>query len=818
MFQRISFLTLSTALLFSLSSTAKVVTVSDAESVAKQFIASKGLPESELVLYNSTKKPAVFRAPEREAESPAYHVFRGKDQNSFIIVSGDDIARPILGYAFDSQSDFSDNVPPAMQDWLDEMENQISLARRAGVVQSAEIARQWGDPGTGSVVKQLNTAKWDQRYPYNLECPIVDNGQCVTGCVATSYAILMKYYGYPSVGNGETPAYYSSKTGVYVTRRDVGHTYDWDSMPLVIENGFNLADAMKIAQLMSDIGCAIQAYYGLGETAANYNRGAIFKHFGYNVGNRKFKSNYTSDEWNALLKDQLDNNRPVLYDGTAQDGSTAHSFIIDGYTDQDYFCVNWGWGGNHDGVFALDALILDFVDFQSNQFAYFDFQPAKDLPVVATVDDTIECPSLDAALGMVPADGTSAQIKLLRNCSIDDATVSYGRNVVIDLNGVTVETENNALCNRGILKITDSKGGGKITVKNGNSEIFSNYGELTVEGGEFTNLVDVKEGENLYYRRCIWSDYGSKTYIKGGKFKSVSGTVCTNGLLKIDGGEFECIGNEAVVSNYSVTDTMTISGGSFSNLTYFSESNNYRRTIWTKKGTVTHFTGGEFICRYPALVANGEVIIDDGKFECKSNSEAIFNNCTTATMTINGGTILNSSGIKEPKDYRRAIWAGENTKTHITGGHFSSDSQVLTFCGESVIDGGTIENNGDKGVGILSAGDVRINDIKIKAYTVVALGSSGNSFSLKCYGGLYSKLVSDSYLGSGCKCVTNTDSKTSVTYRYKVENTSGVDAIIPQTDEDYIHYDLNGMIGTGNTPGIHIIRTPEGKTVKVLYK
>ncbi|MBR4810564.1 MAG: Spi family protease inhibitor [Bacteroidaceae bacterium] len=63
--------------------------------MARSFMASKGLSDKELVLFQSSN-PTALRA--QSVDAPAYHIFTDTDKKEFIVVSGDDIARPILGY------------------------------------------------------------------------------------------------------------------------------------------------------------------------------------------------------------------------------------------------------------------------------------------------------------------------------------------------------------------------------------------------------------------------------------------------------------------------------------------------------------------------------------------------------------------------------------------------------------------------------------------------------------------------------------------------------------------------------------------------
>ena len=818
MVSRIALRTLSAALLFSVSVTAKVVTADNARNVAQSFLASKGLPETELV-YKSAGDPAVLLAPSKDAQLPAFHIFSDKDNKEIIVVSGDDIARPILGWSFNYKADENGDFPPAMMDWLSEMERQISQARKEGVEQSAQVAQAWRAPSTGNVVRQLKTAKWGQNYPFNADCPFTNSGErCITGCVATSYAILMKYHRYPSGAKGYTSTYITPNNGIVVYSRELSTSYDWDSMLMDYSGDFNYNQAMAVAKLMADIGAAIKADYTPQSTSAYYEGGYIYKHFGYHLGTRSYKSNYSVNEWNSKLKEHLDNIGPVLYNAKNEDESSGHSFIIDGYTDQDYFCVNWGWAGSCDGAYALDAMV-PYDDpnytFKGPQCAFFDFKPSLGLPVVAKVNDSIECPSLEAAVAMVPADGKPVKITMTGGCDIDELRIFKNQNIVLDLGGFKIGVVNYGIYNRGDLIIADSKGNGGMVFKTGTSAILNNYGNLTIYGGEYVNQTGLATDDN-YYRRCIWTDQNSSTHIIGGRFKAINCVICTNGVLTIDSGEFECTGNDDLIANWHAVDTLTIKGGTFKNLTNnTAEGTNYRRTLWTCEGSVTHITGGVFTCKNPTVLSKGEVIIDNGRFETIGNTSTIYNYSTTAKMTINGGIFVNSLGLKEPSDYRRAFYSVAESQTQINGGKFSSANQVLTVVGNMTINDATIEGTSD-GLGILAGGggNVAVNYCKIKANTMVAITSA----TLYCYGGLYSKTVTSKYLGSGCQCVSNDDAATSSTYPYKVVNPAGIDNVFKSADALDLHYDLNGMSVPDNTPGIHIIRTADGKTIKVLYR
>ena len=49
-------------------------------------------------------------------------------------------------------------------------------------------------------------------------------------------------------------------------------------------------------------------------------------------------------------------------------------FVLDGYTDSDYFSVNWGWGGYSNGYYKLNALEPADQGVGANMGSYNDYQ------------------------------------------------------------------------------------------------------------------------------------------------------------------------------------------------------------------------------------------------------------------------------------------------------------------------------------------------------------------------------------------------------------------------------------------------------------
>ncbi|MBR2770505.1 MAG: Spi family protease inhibitor, partial [Bacteroidales bacterium] len=101
-------------------------------------------------------------------------------RNGFVMLSGDNRLKPILGYSYES-SFSTENMPENLRDWLDVKRREISSALMSETLfASSEIIYQWNHlseiGATMSVVVQpLLQTEWDQNSYYNQHCPVDAN-------------------------------------------------------------------------------------------------------------------------------------------------------------------------------------------------------------------------------------------------------------------------------------------------------------------------------------------------------------------------------------------------------------------------------------------------------------------------------------------------------------------------------------------------------------------------------------------------------------------------------------------------------------------
>lgn len=295
-------------------------------------------------------------------EAPAYYIFDNTNGPGFVIVAGDDVAMPVLGYSFENE--FPErSLPENLKMWLDWTRESVNKARKEGLSAESGVSQAWSATRAGSQVVKLETALWDQTEPYNLLCPIINGANAYTGCTATAMAIAIRYHRWPEHGVGTVPSYVSPTMNVTVPEVQLGHAYDWDNMPLRYDGAYSQDQATAVATLMRDCAVMLQSDFGpVGSSGTSAYSSDIpdllINYLDYDKQTHWiYRPDYPTAEWNQLMQNELNNDRVILYSG--HNPSSGHAFILDGYTSDNYYSVNWGWSGYCNGYFLLTALDPD---------------------------------------------------------------------------------------------------------------------------------------------------------------------------------------------------------------------------------------------------------------------------------------------------------------------------------------------------------------------------------------------------------------------------------------------------------------------------
>lgn len=362
------FTTICVLLSVVLSGQAQKRTYDEAAKVASNFFKTTG-QDTAVSSWHMKRDDGGRRVLTRQAgEMPcqaAYYLFTNAQSGQLVVVSGDERMPLVLGYT--DQAVTADKLPDGLVELLDGYKAQYAALTEAPANAARVATLHKGE-------RQLKTADWGQGAPFNRMTPEATP----TGCAATAMAIVMRYYQWPESGAG-------SKTHIWkdsVMTANFGQThYDWGNMPLSYTS-YTEQQAKAVALLMRHAGIAVEMYYNAESSGANQSLvpGALQKYFRYAATARLLSaSNYDAATWDGMMRNEIDNGRPVLYTGESTLGRGSHGFVLDGYRDN-LFHFNFGWNGSGNGYFAVSALNATdhSIEFANRQQAVVGIVPLKD--------------------------------------------------------------------------------------------------------------------------------------------------------------------------------------------------------------------------------------------------------------------------------------------------------------------------------------------------------------------------------------------------------------------------------------------------------
>ena len=322
---------------------------------------------------NNIQLDLVSVAADRDATD--YYVFNVKGGEGFVIVSGDDCAKPILAYSTTGTYDPQD-VSEGFAFTLKGFQEEIQYMREHNIAATPDIVAEWkrvSETGslnrsgqTRAVVDMLCQTLWNQNFPWNSQCPedtTGSGGHVYAGCVATAMGQVMKFWEWPAQGTGShtyNPQGYAQQTANF------GETeYHFELMPNVLDSTSTEDDYYYIAQFLHHCGIAVDMQYS-GNGSGSYSEmvpDALRNYFRYtcdehitNYGDWWPGMGYSNEEWAQMLKDGgLDEGLPLYYSGSDDGGAGGHAYVVDGYDENDYFHYNWGWSGRDNAWCPIGA-------------------------------------------------------------------------------------------------------------------------------------------------------------------------------------------------------------------------------------------------------------------------------------------------------------------------------------------------------------------------------------------------------------------------------------------------------------------------------
>lgn len=442
-----------------------------AQQVATNFI---NVPQKDAkgILHAPQKRKHMRKVARQITTDQRFYVFNSEDGQGFVIVSADNVARPILGYSKTGTFD-TENIPSNKRGWLSLYNDEIKYAQDNNLQPSEETQQAWAEvlenrmSAADVVVAPLLTTTWDQSPYYNALCPMVTQvdvnkgifadtyiyytGQAVTGCAATALAQVMKYWEWPKQGKGrETyPSTYAGTLSV-----NFGATkYDWTHMPDSLNAQSTQQEIDAVATLMYHCGVAMNMNYGLAEFGGSSAtpemvKEAAVEHFRYAESTSIIEnSQYSDAQWMMQIRNQLVNGIPMVYFGYSAPAGTkkrsGHAFVCDGFSSDGSFHFNWGWGGDEqDENYFLTALTPGGNGTGAGAHNYTFGQ--------------------GAIVGMVPDSGATSvpDLQMSANLTLSKSSVTYGGSVVLT---AQIKNMGNAAFNGNIMALVIDTAGNYIT-------------------------------------------------------------------------------------------------------------------------------------------------------------------------------------------------------------------------------------------------------------------------------------------------------------------------------------------------------------------
>ncbi len=475
------------------------VDLATAKATAQQYAASK-MAKGQLMAPSAIDMKLVKQEMNSDKPGTAvYYIFNTDDH--FIIISGDDRARTVLAYGDRPIKDIN-RMPANMKYWLGVYKKELEYLQAHPEIAADQTLNAGGTRGVS--VEPLLTAMWDQQEPYYNHCPVYNGQLCVTGCPATSLAMVFYYWKFPV---GPVPAVngYNNYSYGFQVEPLPGTTFDWENMIDDYRSGYTEAQADAVAWLMRYIGQEEHMDYtpeGSGAYSSDILRAVKF--FGYNqeTAALHYKYSYSNNAWAAMIQEELINNRPIVY--SAYDSyAGGHAFNVDGYdANDDTYHINWGWSGDYNCYCPLNAFSDgEYYNFTDDQQMVIGIQPPY-------LGPTITASALNMAIESY-AEKSATQVFSVFGYYLDhDVTVTLD-----DPNGVFSIDVNH-------IALSEVESGKDITITYAPQEVGTHNATITLSSENAEDVVVNIVGTSLFEKHDPVMLEADEEFIKLTEFRA----------------------------------------------------------------------------------------------------------------------------------------------------------------------------------------------------------------------------------------------------------------------------------------------------------
>ena len=315
-----------------------------------------------------------------QTNQPLFFVFELKPSGYMVVTSRKELP-PVIAYSFRNNFIDDNNIQNPLKDLLiadiearitsiDIMHKKTIEKRKlewenllSGVDNKNMMFQQWPDEGTTSTGGWLET-NWTQNSPYKIFCPIdpVTLQRSYVGCPATAMAQIVNYY--ETVNSTEftdDDDYYHSYAGRNFWIDDDHEEHDFLSFPEIndyldsiatkYEDGSQLTNNEKAALSFTCGVAANQVYTSVGSGTFGVDQ-AFDAYMKFGFTEALLMSDSDTNLYNVMSQNMIEA-RPVHLAVVDESWTSGHNVVVDGYNTDDYYHVNFGWGGSNNGWYLL---------------------------------------------------------------------------------------------------------------------------------------------------------------------------------------------------------------------------------------------------------------------------------------------------------------------------------------------------------------------------------------------------------------------------------------------------------------------------------
>ena len=302
------------------------------------------------------------------------------DPAGYIILSANQYLPPVLAYSFtNNYVNTSDHDNPLEDIIVRDIGSRLEWSEGSGSAMKEKYYQQWqtlleggsasaffdqwppaGSTSTGGWLE----TNWKQSSPYNIFCPMdnVTGVRSVAGCPAVALAMIIHYQkNLNGTQFNDDDDYYHNYAGRQYWIDDDHQLMDFPSFPRLNEYFDSMAikfpayiplNENEVAALVFACGVAARQVYtsAVSGTFGVTQAFEAYERFAYEDAMLIYDSDTS---FYTHMKNNMKEGIPVHLALLSNTGSGGHNVVTDGYNTDDYYHLNFGWGGSYNGWYLL---------------------------------------------------------------------------------------------------------------------------------------------------------------------------------------------------------------------------------------------------------------------------------------------------------------------------------------------------------------------------------------------------------------------------------------------------------------------------------